>query len=252
MQHPPRSAMVLAAGYGTRMRPLTDDKPKPMVPVAGRPLIDHVLDRLADAGVAQAIVNVHYLADVLEQHLEARTAKPAIIISDERAELLNSGGGLAKGLRLLDPGPAYVMNADLFWIGEAWDELTNLERLAGFFDAETMDMAMLCVRLEDTTGHDGKVDFAMGGKGELVRYRAVDGKMPEGEGVVYAGAIVMDSRLLSDAPDGAFNLNIYFDRAIAAGRLYGLILDGHWVTAGTPEAIAPAEEAVRRYGGHSR
>ena len=246
MNEPIRQGMVLAAGLGTRMRPITDTIPKPLVKIAGKPLIDYALDTLKAAGCEKTVVNVHWFADQMETHL-ATYPGMEIVISDERGELLNSGGGLAKGLKLLAPGPAYVMNADLFWVGEAWDELTSLERLAGFFNPETMDMAMLCVRLADTTGHDGKVDFAMGGKGELVRYRPVDGKMPAGEGVVYAGAIVMDSRLLADAPEGAFNLNIYFDRAIAANRLYGLILDGHWVTAGTPEAIAPAEEAVRLY-----
>lgn len=247
MDQPIRQGMVLAAGLGTRMRPITETIPKPLVKIAGKPLIDYALDTLKAAGCEKAVVNVHWLADQMEAHL-ATYPGMEIVISDERAELLNSGGGLAKGLKLLDPGPVYVMNADLFWIGEAPGRPTSLERLAGFFDPGRMDMAMLCVRLEDTTGHDGKVDFAIGGKGELVRYRPVDGKMPEGRGVVYAGAIVMDSRLLDDAPEGAFNLNIYFDRAIAAGRLYGLILDGHWVTAGTPEAIGAAEEAVRIYG----
>ena len=246
MSGPIRQAMVLAAGLGTRMRPITDTTPKPLVRISGKPLIDYALDLLKAAGCEKVVVNVHWLADQMEAHLAAYSGLE-IVISDERAELLNSGGGLAKGLRLLDPGPAYVMNADLFWIGEAWDELNNLERLAGFFDPEAMDMAMLCVRLEDTTGHDGRIDFAMGGKGELVRYRPVDGKLPEGEGVVYAGAIVMDTRLLADAPNGPFNLNIYFDRAIAANRLYGLILEGHWVTAGTPDAIEAAEEAVHRF-----
>jgi MurNAc alpha-1-phosphate uridylyltransferase len=238
--------MVLAAGLGTRMRPITDTIPKPLVRIADKPLIDYALDTLKAAGCEKVVVNVHWLADLVEAHL-ATYPGLEIIISDERAELLNSGGGLAKGLRLLPAGPTFVMNADLFWIGEAWDELTNLERLAGFFDPERMDMAMLCVRLEDTTGHDGKVDFAMGPSGDLVRYRPVDGVLPAGEGVVYAGAIVMDSRLLDDTPEGPFNLNIYFDRAIAAGRLFGLILDGHWVTAGTPEAIDDAEEAVQTY-----
>ena len=247
MAGPIRQAMVLATGLGTRMRPITETIPKPLVKIAGKPLIDYALDTLKAAGCEKAVVNVHWLADQMEAHLATYNGLD-IVISDERAELLNSGGGLAKGLKLLDPGPVFVMNADLFWIGETWDEPTSLERLAGFFDTDRMDMAMLCVRLEDTTGHDGKIDFAMGGKGELVRYRPVDGALPEGQGVVYAGAIVMDSRLLNDAPEGAFNLNIYFDRAIAAGRLYGLILDGHWVTAGTPEAIEDAEEAVKEFG----
>ena len=241
-----RHAMVLAAGLGMRMRPITDTIPKPLVKIAGKPLIDYALDTLKDAGCETAVVNVHYLAEQMEAHLAGYEGMK-ILISDERDILLKSGGGLAKGLKLLPDAYVFVMNADLFWIGEKSGQKTNLERLAGFFDADFMDMAMLCVRLEDTTGHDGKVDFAMDGDGRLVRYRPVDGVMPEGVGVVYAGAIAMRSSLLADAPEGAFNLNIYFDRAIAANRLYGLILDGHWVTAGTPEAIGAAEEAVRRY-----
>jgi MurNAc alpha-1-phosphate uridylyltransferase len=241
-----RHAMVLAAGLGTRMRPITNTIPKPLVKIAGKPLIDYALDTLKEAGCETAVVNVHYLAEQMEEHLAGYKGME-ILISDERDMLLNSGGGLAKGLKLLPDTQVFVMNADLFWIGETPGQPSSLERLAGFFDAECMDMAMLCVRLEDTTGHDGKVDFAMDRDGRLVRYRPVDGVMPEGEGVVYAGAIAMRSSLLADAPEGAFNLNIYFDRAIAANRLYGLILDGHWVTAGTPEAIGAAEEAVRRY-----
>ncbi|UVC08492.1 nucleotidyltransferase family protein [Rhizobium sp. TH2] len=241
-----RHAMVLAAGLGMRMRPITDTIPKPLVKIAGKPLIDYALDTLKDAGCETAVVNVHYLAEQMEAHL-AEYKGMEILISDERDVLLNSGGGLAKGLKLLPDVEVFVMNSDLFWIGETPGQPTNLEMLAGFFDADRMDMAMLCVRLEDTTGHDGKVDFAMDDDGRLVRYRPVDGVMPAGEGVVYAGAIAMRSSLLADAPDGAFNLNIYFDRAIAANRLYGLILQGHWVTAGTPEAIGAAEEAVRRY-----
>lgn len=246
MSQPIRHAMVLAAGLGTRMRPITNTMPKPLVKIAGKPLIDYALDTLTEAGCETAVVNVHYFAEQMEAHLAAYEGM-RILISDERAELLNSGGGLAKGLKLLPDTDVFVMNADLFWVGEKAGEASNLERLAGFFDAGTMDMAMLCVRLEDTTGHDGKVDFAMDEAGRLTRYRPVDGKMPDGQGVVYAGAIAMRSDLLADAPEGAFNLNIYFDRAIAANRLYGLILDGHWVTAGTPEAIGPAEEAVARF-----
>ena len=155
---------------------------------------------------ASAEVFAQVLAQ-MEAHL-ARYEGMRILISDERAELLNSGGGLAKGLRMLPDTEVFVMNADLFWVGETPGQPSNLERLAGFFDAATMDMAMLCVRLEDTTGHDGKVDFTMDEAGRLKRYRPVDGVMPEGEGVVYAGAIVMRSDLLADAPEGAFNLNI--------------------------------------------
>ena len=238
---PITNAMVLAAGLGTRLRPITNTLPKPLVRIAGKPMIDYVLDLLAAAGVTTAAVNVHHFADQMEEHLGRREV-PHILISDERDALLNSGGGLAKGLKLLNDGPVLVMNADLFWIGEEPGRPSNLERLAAFFDPERRDMALLCVRLEDTTGHNGKKDFSLFKDGQLRRYE-------EGmeNPVVYAGAIAMHSRLLADAPDDAFNLNIYFDRAIAKGRLFGLMLDGHWMTVGTPEAIAEAEAAIWRF-----
>jgi MurNAc alpha-1-phosphate uridylyltransferase len=236
------NAMVLAAGLGTRMRPITDTIPKPLVKIAGKPLIDYALDTLREAGCQRAVVNVHYLADQMIAHLEHYRGLD-ILISDETSELLNSGGGLAKGLKLLPEGPAFVMNSDLFWIGEKPGSKSNLRRLTDFFDSGAMDMAMLCVRLGDTTGHEGnKIDFSLSADGRLVRYRP-----GEGEGVIYAGALILDSKLFDDAPSGPFNLNVYFDRAIAAGRLFGMILDGHWVTAGTPEAIPAAEDAVERY-----
>jgi MurNAc alpha-1-phosphate uridylyltransferase len=235
------TAMVLAAGLGTRMRPITDTMPKPLVRIAGKPLIDHVLDLLIDAGCRLAVVNVHHFAEQMIDHL-GEYAGIEIIVSDERNHLLNSGGGLAKGLKLMAPGPVFVMNADLFWIGDTSDDDGNLATLAGFFDPERMDMAMLCVDLEDTTGHDGKIDFSLLDDGRLIRYRP-----GEGRGVIYAGAIAMMSDLLDDAPEGAFNLNLYFDRAIAAGRLHGMVLKGHWITAGTPEAIGEAEAALARY-----
>jgi MurNAc alpha-1-phosphate uridylyltransferase len=236
------NAMVLAAGLGTRMRPITDTIPKPLVKIAGKPLIDYALDALKEAGCGRAVVNVHYLADQMIAHLEHYRGLE-ILISDETDKLLNSGGGLSRGLKLLPKGSVFVMNSDLFWVGERPGNKSNLRRLAEFFDAGEMDMAMLCVRIEDTTGHEGnKIDFSLFEDGRLVRYRA-----GEGEGVIYAGALILDSKLFDDAPDGPFNLNIYFDRAIAAGRLFGIVLDGHWVTAGTPEAIGPAEAAVERF-----
>jgi MurNAc alpha-1-phosphate uridylyltransferase len=235
------TAMVLAAGLGTRMRPITDSIPKPLVKIAGKALIDYALDALRKAGCRRVVVNVHHHADQMIGHLE-RYPGLDIVISDERDSLLNSGGGLAKGLKLIDGGPVLVMNADLFWVGEPADKPDNLSRLQAFYDPDRMDIAMLCVRLADTTGHDGKIDFSMAEDGRLVRHRP-----GEGQGVVYAGALMLDCALLDDAPEGPFNLNIYFDRAIAAGRLYGLVLDGHWVTAGTPDAIGLAEDAVARY-----
>lgn len=235
------NAMVLAAGLGTRLRPITNTTPKPLVTIAGKPMIDYVLDLLVNAGVSRAAVNVHHFADQMEAHLAQRAA-PEILISDERETLMNSGGGLVKGLRLLPDGPVLVMNADLFWIGEDAGGPSNLERLASFFDPERMDMALLCVRDEDTTGHNGKKDFSLDADGRLVRYaEGMDNP------VVYAGAIALDKKLFADAPDDAFNLNIYFDRAIAEGRLFGIVLNGHWMTVGTPEAIEDAEAAIRRY-----
>lgn len=237
------NAMVLAAGLGTRMRPITDTIPKPLVRIAGKPLIDYALDTLVDAGCRLAVVNVHYFADQMIDHL-GQYAGIEILISDERDALLNSGGGLAKGLKLLPEGPVFVMNADLFWVGDDQYRESNLTRLAGFFEPEHMDMAMLCVDIDDTTGHDGKIDFSLLDDGRLIRYQPGAGR-----GVVYAGATAMMNGLLDDAPDGAFNLNLYFNSAIAAGRLFGMMLRGHWITAGTPEAIEAAEAAVARYSG---
>ncbi|KQV35857.1 MULTISPECIES: nucleotidyltransferase family protein [unclassified Rhizobium] len=236
---PIHNAMVLAAGLGTRLRPITDTMPKPLVKIAGRPMIDYVLDLLQAAGITTAAVNVHHFADQMENHLKER-AEPEILISDERDRLMNSGGGLVKGLSLLEDGPVLVMNADLFWVGE---KSSNLDRLISFFDPEKMDMALLCVRNEDTTGHNGKLDFSLAPDGRLTRYQK---GMPQP--VVYAGAIALDSRLFDDAPTDAFNLNIYFDKAIERGRLYGIVLEGHWLTVGTPEAIGLAEEAIARFG----
>ncbi len=235
------SAMVLAAGLGTRLRPITDTMPKPLVPIAGKPMIDYVLDALAEAGVEDAVVNVHHLADQMEAHL-AKRSRPKVQISDERAKLLDSGGGLVKGMKLLPNKPLFVMNADLFWVGERQGEPSNLSRLAGFYDPDRMDIAMLVVRNEDTTGHNGKLDFSLGEDGRLARYR--DG-LPHP--VVYAGAFILSPSLLDDAPDGPFGLNASFDKAIAAGRLFGLELSGHWITVGTPDAIAPAEAVVARF-----
>lgn len=233
-------AMVLAAGLGTRLRPITDSIPKPLVKVGGKTMIEYALDLLADAGVERVVVNVHHHAEQMIGYLESYP-RLQVIISDERAGLMNSGGGLAKGLRLLGDATVFVMNADLFWIGDKHDRESNLDRLANFFDPTRMDMALLCVDPGHTTGHSGKNDFNLDEQGRLTRHRPGD-LHP----VVYAGAIVMNTSLLNDAPPDAFNLNIYFDRAIAKGRLFGLTLNGHWITVGTPEAIGEAESAIRR------
>lgn len=229
------NAMVLAAGLGTRLRPITDRMPKPLVPVGGRPMMDYVLDLLIEAGIKRVCVNVHHHADQMETYL-AQREDLNFIISDERQQLMNSGGGLAKGLKHLPQGPVLVMNADLFWVGEPDGQPSNLSRLVEFFDPARMDMAMLCAPMDRVIGHNGTRDFHLAGDGALTRFRPED-QNP----VVYAGAFVMQSSFLDDAPEDAFNLNIYFDRAIAASRLFGISLEGHWITVGSPEGLAEAE-----------
>ena len=230
-----QNAMVLAAGLGTRLRPITDRLPKPLVPVGGRPMIDYVLDSLAEAGVTKVAINIHHHADMMLSHL-AKRMDMEILISDERDRLMNNGGGLVKGLKLLPDGPVVVMNADLFWVGEPENQLSNLRELIQFFDPDRMDMAMLCVTLEQAIGHDGKKDFNLDAEARLTRYSEGDPKP-----VVYAGAFVVDTAFFADAPDEPFNLNIYFDKAIRNGRLFGTMLSGHWITVGSPDGLEAAE-----------
>lgn len=231
----PSRAMVLAGGLGARMRPLTDRIPKPLVAVAGRPLIDHVLDRLAAAGVKRAVVNVHYLADLLEKHLVGRKT-PEIVISDERAALLDTGGGVVKALPELGDDPFFHVNADTIWIDGVEP---NLNRLVDAFDPETMDALLLLAPVAQSIGYSGRGDFTMQTDGRLKR-RAEREVAP----FVYAGAALLSPALFKDAPQGAFPLPLLFDRAVEAGRLHGLRLEGVWMHVGTPEAIAEAEAAI--------
>jgi N-acetyl-alpha-D-muramate 1-phosphate uridylyltransferase len=228
----PKTAMVLAAGLGTRMKPLTETQPKPLVAVAGRTLIDRVLDRLTEAGVGTAVVNVHHHADLLERHLKTRAA-PKIVISDERAQLLDSGGGVKKALPLLGKNSFFIINADTIWIeGFA----PNLRRLGAAFDPKAMDALLLLAPTATSRGYDGLGDFLIDPDGRLIR-RAEHQVTP----FVYAGAAILRPELFKDTPDRPFSLNLLFDRAIEAGRLFGLRLDGLWMHVGTPEAIADAE-----------
>jgi N-acetyl-alpha-D-muramate 1-phosphate uridylyltransferase len=231
----PRTAMVLAAGNGIRMRPLTERMPKPLIAVGGKPLLDNVLDRLAATGVETAVVNVHYLADQIERHLAARRA-PRIVISDERTELLDTGGGVVKALPSLGPGPFYHLNSDTIWIDGV---KSNLVRLAESFDAARMDALLLLAATSNSVGYGGRGDFGMTSDGRLQR-------RPEREVApfVYAGVAILSPALFADAPGGAFSLNLLFDRAIEAGRLHGLRLEGVWMHVGTPDAIAAAEAAI--------
>ncbi|MDO9412153.1 MAG: nucleotidyltransferase family protein [Pseudolabrys sp.] len=231
----PETAMVLAAGFGQRMRPLTDKMPKPLVQVGGKALLDHVLDRLADAGVKRAIVNVHYLADQIEKHVASRTA-PQVTISDERGVLLDTGGGVVKALPLLGHAPFFHINSDTIWI----DGVTpNLTRLADAFDPATMDALLLLAPGAGSIGYSGRGDFTMASDGRL-KPRVERDVAP----FVYAGAAILSPALFKDAPQGAFSLTKLFNRAIEAGRLHGLRMEGLWMHVGTPEAIGEAETAI--------
>jgi N-acetyl-alpha-D-muramate 1-phosphate uridylyltransferase len=227
--------MVLAAGLGTRMRPLTDALPKPLVPVAGKALLDHVLDRLADVGVTTAVVNVHHMADAIEAHLKGRT-RPKIVISDERGELLDTGGGVVKALSLLGDAPFFHVNSDTIWIEGV---MPNLNRLAAQFDPDQMDAALLVAATTASIGYEGRGDFAMMPDGRL-RRRAEREVAP----FVYAGAAILSPKMFAAAPAGKFSLNILFDRSLEAGRLFGLRLEGTWMHVGTPAAIKAAEVAI--------
>jgi MurNAc alpha-1-phosphate uridylyltransferase len=236
----PRNAMVLAAGFGTRMHPLTEKMPKPLVPVAGRALIDHVLDRLAEAGVERAVVNVRHFADQLERHLAGR-AKPKIAISDERGGLLGTGGGVVKALPLLGDAPFFHINSDSIWI----DGVTpNLRRLADTFDAAAMDALLLLAPAAGSIGYGGRGDFVMAPDGRLTA-RGEREVAP----FVYAGAAILAPALFKDAPAGEFPLTALFARAAEQGRLRGLRLEGLWMHVGSPDAIVSAETAIRASAG---
>jgi MurNAc alpha-1-phosphate uridylyltransferase len=235
------TAMVLAAGHGERMRPLTLRMPKPLVPLAGRCLIDHVLDRLAASGVKTAIVNVHYLPEQLEAHLAARQGRaPEILVSDERGVLLDTGGGTKKALPLLGCGPFFIHNADSVWSEGAAPALSRMLRK---WNPAAMDCLLLLAPTATSVGYAARGDFSMAADGRLAR---------RGEGEVvpfaFAGVSLCDERLFKDAPDGRFSLNLLWDRALAKGKLYGMRMDGRWMHVGTPEALAEAETLFERAG----
>ena len=231
----PTTAMILAAGLGVRMRPLTDKMPKPLVPVGGKPLLDHVLDRLAEAGVTKAVVNVHYLPDQIVLHV-ANRKQPQVVISDERDVVLGTGGGVVKALPQLGAAPFFHVNSDTIWIDGV---KSNLERLGLAFDPGAMDALLLVASTTTSVGYFGRGDFAMAADGRL-RRRSEREIVP----FVYAGVAVLSPTMFEDAPHGAFSLNRLFDRSAENGRLYGLRLDGVWMHVGTPEAIREAEAAI--------
>jgi MurNAc alpha-1-phosphate uridylyltransferase len=227
--------MVLAAGIGNRMRPLTDTRPKPLIEIAGRALIDRNLDRLERANVPAAVVNLHHFADMLEAHVKKR-AKPRIVFSDERKALLDTGGGIAKALPFLGNKPFFLVNSDSLWL----ERNSNLARLARAFNPARMDALLLLARAENTVGYEGRGDYFVEAGG-LLRRRGSDERAP----FTYAGGALLSPALFKDAPEGAFPLLPLFDRAEAGGRLSGIELDGLFLHVGTPAAIPLAEAAIR-------
>jgi MurNAc alpha-1-phosphate uridylyltransferase len=224
--------MVLAAGKGTRMRELTRARPKPLLEVAGRALLDHALDRVAEVRPARIVVNVHYLAGQVEAHLAGRD----VLISDERAALLETGGGVRRALPLLGAGPAFVVNSDSVWTGGA-----PLPALAAAWDPARMDGLLLLVPREAARGYTRPGDFFLGEDGRLARRGGAE-RAP----YVYTGAQIVRAGAFAVGPEtGAFSANLVWDRMLAAGRLFGAVHRGGWVDVGTPEGLAEAEAALR-------
>ena len=235
MKNPPASAMVLAAGLGTRLRPLTDDRPKALIEVAGRSLIDRALDRLAAAGVGRAVVNLHHQAEMLQSHLAGRRDID-IVCSDESGELRDTGGGVAQALALLGPDPFLVVNADALWLDGTRD---TLQRLAEAWDGRRMEALMLMHPTVQAVGYDGRGDYHMAPTGRL-RRRNHSEVVP----FLFAGVQILSPKLFHDAPAGAFSLNRLYDLAEGRRRLFGCRHLGVWMHVGTPAGLAEAEAAL--------
>ncbi|MCP4935235.1 MAG: nucleotidyltransferase family protein [bacterium] len=231
------TAMTLAAGFGKRMRPLTDDRPKPMVSLAGQPMIDHVLERLAKAGIEHTIVNLHYQADMLESYLATRKQKPAISFSNERRQILDTGGGIKHALPLIGHQPFILHNSDSVWIEHETD---NLAALLAHYDADTMDALLLMAPINTSLGYDGPGDFFIKEQGRL-RRRTQDETSPN----VFTGVSVLHPRLFQDSPDGPFSVNLLWDRAMREGRVYGIPFEGQWMHVGTPDALIKAQKVIQ-------
>ena len=225
----PSHAMILAAGKGLRMRPLTAHTPKPLIPVAGRCMLDRVFDRLDKAQVPHRVVNAHWLGEQVAAHLQGRGG---VAISHEDV-LLETGGGVATALPLLGQGAFFVCNADIIWIDGARPALS---RLAEAWDDAHMDALLLLQPVERAFGYEGRGDFVRDDVGHLTR-RAGEGTAP----AVFTGVQILHPRLFAKAPSGVFSLNILYDRAQSAGRLFGLVHDGDWLHIGTPEMLVAAE-----------
>jgi MurNAc alpha-1-phosphate uridylyltransferase len=233
----PRTAMVMAAGLGKRMRPLTATRPKPLVEVAGRTLLDHVFDRLRSAGVERAVVNVHYLADALEAHLKNRVEGIEVVISDERGRLMETGGGIVQARDLIGSEPFLVVNSDNLWLDGPSDAI---RLLAARWDDATMDALLLMVPLARAHNHGGQGDFTLSPDGRITGRRKAGRIAP----FVYTGVQILSPRVIADWPQGPFSTMLFWERAIAAGRAYGLVHQGLWFDVGTPQAIAATEALI--------
>lgn len=227
------TAMILAAGLGKRMRPLTATRPKPLVEVAGKPLLDHVLDRLRAAHVGRVVVNVHYLADALEAHLRRKASDLDVLISDERGVLLETGGGVARALPLIPEESFLIANSDNLWIDGPRDAIGLL---AERWDERKMDALLLLVPLARANCHSGMGDFHMDPLGHIARRRP-----SRVAPFVYTGIQIVSKRLFNDIPDGPFGFMLLWERAIAAGRAFGFVHQGLWFDVGTPPAIGKTE-----------
>lgn len=223
-------AMVLAAGLGLRMRPLTDGLPKPLIKVAGKPLIDYGIDRLREAHVQKVVVNGHYLAGQILTWSRLQLS-PEFLFSDERSEILDTGGGIAKALPLLGHEPFFVLNSDSFWLD---GKVPALDRLRAAWNETAMDCLLLLCQTSQTIGYNGQGDFLLGKDGRIIRQRG-------GGSLVYMGCYIVHPRLFDGAPGGKFSMNLLWDKAIANGRLHGISHDGTWFHVGTPDAIGLAE-----------
>ena len=231
------AAMIMGAGLGTRMRPLTDDRPKPLVTVGGITLIDHSIDRLAAAGVTLVVVNLHYKAEMLRAHL-AKRQDVEILFSDETEKLLDTGGGVVKAMPHFGANAFFVLNSDSIWIENGMPVLAAMQQA---WDENRMDGLLLLADMKTALGYEGKGDFALKPDGRLIRAR--DAKA--GDAVfAYPGVQIAQPRLFADAPGGAFSTNIMWDRAIVQGRLFGTVMDGTWIHVGTPEARDEAEATL--------
>ena len=233
--------MVLAAGLGERMRPITDSLPKPLVEIRGRAMLDVILDRLEAAGVTEAVVNLYHLGGMIEAHLKGR-GRPRIVFSPEETRL-ETGGGVREALPKLGKAPFYVVNGDVCWLD---GRTPALRRLAETWDEKTMDALLLLHPTAFAFGYEGRGDFVMSANGRL-RRRGEREVTP----FVFAGIQILHPRLFEDTPEGAFSLNLIYDKALEAGRLWGLRHDGEWFHIGTPDSLAEAEDALHHLSFHS-